>query len=130
MCQLPSQVVGVLHACVESLTTRGRMDVSRIAGHEYATDTIGVDHPHVGAVEGHPGHALDVDAPAGSCGDKASKAVFTDLWTRGARRERRRQIGREEERFASGLEALLDGAEVAMRAKSPHTQRRTRKKGA
>src|SRR4051794_8530329 len=68
------------------------MDVSRIAGHEYATDTIAVDHPHVGAVEGHPGHALDADAPAGSCGDKASKAVFTDLWTRGARRERRREL--------------------------------------
>jgi AcrR family transcriptional regulator len=39
-------------------------------------------------------------------------------------------IGRDEERFESGLEALLDGAEVRMRAKGPAKQRRTRIKEA
>jgi len=39
-------------------------------------------------------------------------------------------IGRDEERFESGLKALLDGADVRMRAKGPPKQGRTRKKGA
>lgn len=39
-------------------------------------------------------------------------------------------IGRHEERFESGLKALLDGADVRMRAKGAPKQGRTRKKGA
>jgi len=38
-------------------------------------------------------------------------------------------IGRDEERFESGLEALLDGAEVRMRAKGSPRHGRTRKTG-
>lgn len=37
-------------------------------------------------------------------------------------------LGRDEERFESGLKALLDGAEVRMRAKGPRKRKRTRKK--
>ena len=39
-------------------------------------------------------------------------------------------FGRDEERFESGLEALLDGAEGQMRARGSSKQGRTRKKGA
>ena len=39
-------------------------------------------------------------------------------------------VGRDEERFESGLKALLDGAEVRMRSTGPPKRGRTRKKGA
>lgn len=39
-------------------------------------------------------------------------------------------VGRDEERFESGLKALLDGADGRMRAKGPSRQGRTRKKRA
>jgi len=59
--QFPSQVIGILHAGVETLTASWRMNMSRIADQENPAHLVASREPRIHAVCGCPRHRMEMD---------------------------------------------------------------------
>jgi hypothetical protein len=82
--ELPSEIIGILHAGIEALAARRRVRVRGVPDQEHATEAITIGQPRIHGVGGRPMHRLDANVVAPStighhrrepCGGKVDVAL-------------------------------------------------------